>query len=107
MYSENTKWMAKRVYDSRPPEIKEPTGPLVLQSFTGWRVKTDWPNWDPSQLVLMDFNIPQNGFTQFMYILPIDEHEALVEVTRFGSEVLPDDLAITHLKSYLWIRRTV
>jgi len=101
VFSDNTKWIAQRVYDSRPPEIKEPTGPLVLQSFTGWRVKTDWPNWDPSKLVLMDFNIPQNGFTQFMYILPIDEHEALVEVTRFGSEVLPEELATTHLKSYL------
>jgi lycopene beta-cyclase len=84
-----------------PQRLKNQQAHLVLQSFTGWRVKTDWPNWDPSQLVLMDFNIPQNGFTQFMYILPIDEHEALVEVTRFGSEVLPEELATTHLRSYL------
>lgn len=101
VYSDGTKWQTKRVYDSRPPSINEPTGPLVLQSFMGWRVKADWPNWDPSALVLMDFNIPQNGFTQFMYILPIDRHEALVEVTRFGKEVFPEELAETHLKSYL------
>lgn len=101
VYSDNTEWMARRVFDSRPPDIKEPTGPLVLQSFLGWRVKTDWPNWDPSCLTLMDFNIPQNGFTQFMYILPIDETEALVEVTRFGSEVFPKELATNHLKNYL------
>ena len=70
--SDDTSWTARRVYDSRPANINEPTGPLVLQSFVGWRVKTDWPNWDPSQLVLMDFNIPQNDFTQFMYVLPVD-----------------------------------
>ena len=99
--SDDTSWTARRVYDSRPSKINEPTGPLVVQSFVGWRVKTDWPNWDPSQLVLMDFNIPQNDFTQFMYVLPVDEHEALVEVTRFGNEVFPEELAHTHLKSYL------
>ena len=102
VYSDNEFWVASKVYDSRMPEINEPTGDLVLQSFTGWRVKTDWPNWDPSEMVLMDFDIPQNDFTQFMYILPISEHEALVEVTRFGAEVLPEDLAHTHLRSYLF-----
>ena len=101
VHSGDNRWMAQHVYDSRPPEILEPSGPLVLQSFTGWRVKTDAPHWDPAQLVLMDFNIPQNGFTQFLYILPVDRHEALVEVTRFGNEVLPDALATSLLENYL------
>jgi len=102
VYSDEQFWVASKVYDSRMPEINEPTGRLVLQSFTGWRVKTDWPNWDPSEMTLMDFEIPQNDFTQFMYILPISDNEALVEVTRFGTEILPEDLAQTHLRSYLF-----
>ena len=32
-------WEVQQLYDSRPPNIKEPIGPLVLQSFVGWRVK--------------------------------------------------------------------
>lgn len=32
----------------------------------------------------MDFDIPQDGNTQFIYYLPYQNQEALVEVTRFG-----------------------
>jgi len=54
VYSDNEFWVASKVYDSRMPEINEPTGDLVLQSFTGWRVKTDWPNWDLYRLACKD-----------------------------------------------------
>jgi Brp/Blh family beta-carotene 15,15'-monooxygenase len=34
----------------------------------------------------MDFSIPQQNSTQFVYVLPYSDGSALVEVTRFGSE---------------------
>ena len=82
-------WEVQQVFDSRPPRLKEPMGPLVLQSFVGWRVELHEDYWTPNEMTLMDFNIPQNGFTQFMYGLPTGTKEALVEMTRFGSEPLP------------------
>jgi len=97
-------WEVQQLYDSRPPNIKEPMGPLVLQSFVGWRVKIQEDYWTPNQMTLMDFGIPQNGFTQFMYVLPTDTQEALVEMTRFGSEQLPHELASNHLRNYLLSR---
>jgi Brp/Blh family beta-carotene 15,15'-monooxygenase len=36
----------------------------------------------------MDFDIPQNEHTQFMYVLPFTETTALVECTRFGKVAL-------------------
>ena len=97
-------WEIQQVFDSRPPNIKEPMGPLVLQSFVGWRVELKEAYWTPNEMTLMDFSIPQNGFTQFMYVLPTGTKEALVEMTRFGSEQLPHELASNHLRNYLLSR---
>ena len=97
-------WEVQQVFDSRPPNIKEPMGPLVLQSFVGWRVELKEAYWTPNEMTLMDFSIPQNGFTQFMYVLPTGTKEALVEMTRFGSEQLPHELASNHLRNYLLSR---
>ena len=36
----------------------------------------------------MDFDIPQEGSTRFMYVLPINSMEALVEYTVFSEELL-------------------
>lgn len=97
-------WEVQQLFDSRPPNIKEPMGPLVLQSFVGWRVELKEDYWTPNEMTLMDFSIPQNDFTQFMYVLPTGSKEALVEMTRFGSEPLPHDLASNHLRNYLLSR---
>ena len=104
VFSGSHSWEVQQLFDSRPPIIKEPMGPLVLQSFVGWRVKLQEDYWTPNQMTLMDFGIPQNDFTQFMYVLPTDAKEALVEMTRFGSEPLPHELASNHLRNYLLSR---
>jgi lycopene beta-cyclase len=49
----------------------------------------------------MDFNIPQDGFTQFMYVLPYDKHTALCECTRFGTEAIPEDVAWRRTQEYV------
>ena len=49
----------------------------------------------------MDFNIPQSGFTQFVYVLPTSKTEALIELTRFGNELLSPELAKDLLRNYL------
>ncbi|MGB2275090.1 MAG: lycopene cyclase family protein, partial [Schleiferiaceae bacterium] len=84
LLTKNASHQVLKVFDSRPPVINEVIGQTVWQSFQGWKVEFDKPIFRPETMRLMDFNIPQNGFTQFMYQLPTSETEALIEMTRFG-----------------------
>ena len=101
LLTKNASHQVLKVFDSRPPVINEVIGQTVWQSFQGWKVEFDNPIFRPETMRLMDFNIPQNGFTQFMYQLPTSETEALIEMTRFGKELLPEDLAKDQLRNYL------
>jgi lycopene beta-cyclase len=74
---------------------------LLWQSFVGWRIKTEKPVFNPSRITMMDFNIVQNGHTQFIYELPFSETEALIEMTRFGETKLSVSEAETILKTYV------
>ena len=49
----------------------------------------------------MDFNMPQDGATQFMYVLPDDSKRGLVECTRFGVAKLDSTLAKEYLDQYI------
>lgn len=73
---------------------------LLWQSFVGWRIKTAQPVFDKSKMTMMNFNIQQNGHTQFMYELPFSETEALIEMTRFGDQKLAKAEAELFLKKY-------
>lgn len=79
---------------------------LLWQSFVGWRIKTNNPVFEPAKMTMMDFNIQQNGQTQFMYELPFSETEALVEMTRFGKKKLTIADAEVVLKNYVAIKNS-
>lgn len=74
---------------------------FLWQSFVGWRVKTAQKVFDESSMSMMDFNVAQGGFTQFMYELPFSSTEALVEMTRFGKEKLSIPEAEEALRHYM------
>ena len=81
---------------------QEEEKPLFLwQSFVGYRIKTSKPCFDPLEMTMMDFNTPQSQFTQFFYELPFSENEALIEFTRFGTQVLDYDYAIEQINERL------
>jgi len=94
---------ASLVFDNRPPSYVEPNASetRLFQSFYGWEIKSDLPVFDADCFTMMDFNVQQEGATQFMYVLPFDAHRALVEITRFGEELLPSERAEQALLSYL------
>ena len=53
----------------------------------GWFIKTEKDGiFDDSMATFMDFNLPQNGNTRFMYVLPIDKKTALFEYTLFSKD---------------------
>ncbi len=91
------------VFDSRPPVFRsnQLSDSHLIQSFIGWEVEFEQPVFDQNSFTLMDFSIEQDGHTQFMYVLPFSENRALIEVTRFGEEVISEDLAEEHLKRYI------
>ena len=62
--------------------------PFLWQHFKGRVVQFDTPLFNKSIAKLMDFNVPQQGATAFMYQLPLNEREALVEYTIFSENVL-------------------
>ena len=50
---------------------------------------------------MMDFRVPQDKSTQFVYILPYSSKTALVELTRFGKEIIPEDEAKKTLHDFI------
>jgi len=89
---------ATRVFDSRTPSI--PKGAL-LQHFVGWRIRTKKSKFDPNTAILMDFRVPQNLGIHFMYLLPFDSNNALIESTVISSQVLPVSWYNHQIKQYL------
>ena len=100
---ENVKYEGHQIYDARPPEISEKLSKdqNIYQSFVGLKVRLKERGLDKDALTLMDFNVPQQGHTQFMYILPFSQNEALFELTRFGSEKITIDQAREILEDYI------
>jgi len=62
--------------------------PFLWQHFKGRVVQFDTPVFNKAIAKLMDFNVPQQGATAFMYQLPLNDKEALVEYTIFSENVL-------------------
>ena len=74
---------------------------FLWQSFAGWRIKTKTPIFNSKKITLMDFDIPQNQETQFLYELPFSDQEALLEITRFSKEKITKTEAEEIISRYL------
>lgn len=75
--------------------------PLINQHFVGWSIKTKDPVFDPKVATFMDFDIPQNERTRFMYVLPTSANEALLEYTLFSKDILPKEVYEAEIRNYL------
>lgn len=74
---------------------------VLWQHFKGWWIRTERPVFSSDTATLMDFRTPQVQGGHFLYVLPVNEHEALVEYTVFSSELLPRNLYDEALGAYL------
>lgn len=75
--------------------------PVLKQHFVGWFIKTKTPMFDDEVATFMDFDIPQNQATRFMYILPTSKHEALFEYTLFSENLLKEEIYDAAISKYL------
>ena len=62
--------------------------PFLWQHFKGRLVEFEKPLLDSSVARLMDFNVDQKSDTGFMYVLPLNDRQALVEYTLFSPSIL-------------------
>lgn len=86
------------LFDKR---VVENRGTISLwQHFKGYYIRTNEARFDAGVATLMDFDIPQTD-TSFVYVLPLNDREALVEFTVFGETLLPAEAYDLHLNSYL------
>jgi len=94
---------ADMVFDSRPPIFAFPAKneAILWQTFIGYIISPSEPYRQADCVDLMDFDIPQHGFTQFMYVLPLPNNRILVEVTRFGAEPITSNQAEPILDEYI------
>lgn len=103
LHTEDEIYYSKYVFDSRPPNIhiKSGTGIHLHQSFYGWHIKCQNEVFQKNTFDMMNFQIEQHHFTQFVYVLPFSSKEALVELTRFGAEKIELDYASNLLENYI------
>jgi lycopene beta-cyclase len=73
----------------------------LKQHFLGWDITTKNNVFDSRVATLMDFRVPQSDGFAFVYVLPFSPREALVELTYFTRDVLPQKHYETRLKNYL------
>ena len=97
-------YRASKVFNSIPGYSDYNTQkkyPVLQQHFVGWFIKTKKPSFDASTATFMDFNIPQEASTRFMYVLPTNKNEALFEYTLFSEKLLSKDAYESGIKDYL------
>ena len=104
VHTKHSIFTASKVFNSIPNDSiykKQTKYPVLQQHFVGWFIKTDTPCFDPLSATFMDFSIPQDGNTRFIYVLPLKSNEALVEYTMFSKELLDDSSYEDGIKAYL------
>ena len=102
--SDKTVFIASKVFNSlmlNNAYQKQTKYPLLQQHFLGWFVQTEAPVFDDTIATFMDFNIPQNGNTRFMYVLPLSKTQALFEYTLFSKDLLKKQEYEEAIKVYL------
>ena len=102
--TENKTYKSKAVFNSifdYKMATHQTKYPVLQQHFIGWTIKTSAPIFNPDQATYMDFSIPQQGNTRFMYVLPTSKYEALVEYTLFSDDVLPKKTYENAIDTYI------
>lgn len=83
------------------PAEKKNNNFYLFQHFKGWVIQTEKEVFNPAKATFMDFRVHQNYGTSFVYVLPFNEKEALVEYTLFTASLLEKEKYEAELKGYV------
>ena len=102
--SEGTIFESSYVFDGRPPDFKlaVKNDYNISQSFFGYKVKLEQEKFNDQVYHMMDFRVDQSIATQFIYILPYSKSEALIELTRFGKQLIKESTAKEVLDEFIF-----
>ncbi len=102
VHVKNNSYISPFVFNSvfTKPILKNDTI-YLLQHFKGYFIKTKKPLFDEQRIHFMDFRVPQTNGSAFVYVLPFNAHEALIEYTVFSNQLLEPEAYDKNLKSYL------
>ncbi|MDT8347202.1 MAG: lycopene cyclase family protein, partial [Flavobacteriaceae bacterium] len=99
------KFYTPLVFDSRPPEKLIPeNSPYLLQHFKGCFVRTNKPVFDPTRFIMMDYRVTDQQQTNFIYVLPKNKHEALIEHTYFNTSLVNENNYDAEIAQYLSVQ---
>ena len=101
--SDNKIYTSSWVFDGRPPDFSklDKKDYYISQSFFGYKISLENSTFDNDVYHMMDFRVSQNTATQFIYILPYSKTKALVELTRFGKQILNQNEAEQELEKFI------
>ena len=99
----STVYKGDYVFDSRiTDDFKADKAAITIaQHFLGWIIRTEEAVFEPDSFTMMDFRENKVENCSFTYILPFDEHTALVEFTFFSEDILTKEEYIGLLKNYI------
>ena len=101
--SDNKIYTSSWVFDGRPPDFSklDKKDYYISQSFFGYKISLENSTFDSDVYHMMDFRVSQHTATQFIYILPYSKTKALVELTRFGKQILNQNEAEKELEKFI------
>lgn len=73
----------------------------IWQHFRGWFVEFQEDVFDYRNATLMDFNVPQDEGCSFMYVLPLSNSSALIELTFFSTKIFDLETYENLLRDYI------
>jgi len=95
-------YKADFVFDSTYKlKLNIPQNHNLLQHFKGLVIRSKNAAFNPTLPEMMDFGVEQYNECRFMYVLPFDEHTAIVEYTLFTERLLDEKEYDTELKKYI------
>lgn len=100
----NSSYKAKKVLNSilfDKQYLNQKKYPVLQQHFVGWFIETKEDTFDAEKATFMDFTIPQQNNTRFMYVLPLSSKVALFEYTLFSANLLKEEEYESGIKAYL------
>ena len=74
---------------------------FLWQHFYGYVIKTPEPKFNDQEFTLMDYRFSDSKRTNFFYILPYSDQEALVEFTEFSAKLYTKEEYKTLLENYI------
>lgn len=93
-------YTAQYVFNSVIRDSSWKSDQLTYQHFFGQTIVTDQDVFNPEEVYLMDFRMPNQKSVQFGYLLPFSPKKALIEYTEFSANVHSKIGYRSHIKNY-------